>query len=129
MQVKPSFSFVTPQTGTNGRPDAGRAANGPPPRPTLPPCATPFSNFSLDYRRSDARNVEKWICSGQGVIKSEAAIDYLRRALHAAPDYADMFNLALLLSEVVGTRKRRSTGGNILPTMLNLNGQHAHVDP
>jgi hypothetical protein len=24
----------------------------------MPPCATPFSNFSLDYRRSDARIVE-----------------------------------------------------------------------
>jgi hypothetical protein len=32
-------------------------------------------------------------------------------------------------SEVVGTRKPRSTGGNILPTMLNLNGQHGRVDP
>ena len=30
--------------------------------------------------------------------RSEAAIDCLRRALHAAPDYADaLFNLALLL--------------------------------
>ena len=30
--------------------------------------------------------------------RSEAAIDCLRRALHAAPEYADaMFNLALLL--------------------------------
>jgi len=36
------------------------------------------------------------LLDGQG--KSEAAIDCLRRALHAAPDYADaMFNLALLL--------------------------------
>jgi len=61
--------------------------------------------------------------------RSEAAIDCLRRALQAAPDYADaMFNLALY-SEVVGTRKQRSTGGNILLTMLYLNGQHAHVDP
>jgi hypothetical protein len=29
----------------------------------------------------------------------------------------------------VSAEKRRSAGGNILPTMLNLNGQHAHVDP
>ena len=47
----------------------------------------------------------------------------------AAPDYADaMFNLALLLQQ--GSRhKEAADGGNILPTMLNLNGQHAHVDP
>jgi tetratricopeptide (TPR) repeat protein len=36
------------------------------------------------------------LLDGQG--KSEAAIDCLRRALHAAPEYADaIFNLALLL--------------------------------
>jgi hypothetical protein len=33
--------------------------------------------------------------------------------------------LRFCYSDVVGTRKRRSTGGNILPTMLYLNGQHA----
>jgi tetratricopeptide (TPR) repeat protein len=33
--------------------------------------------------------------------RSEAAIDCLRRALHAAPDYGDaMFNLALLLQRL-----------------------------
>src|SRR6516164_10284922 len=37
--------------------------------------------------------------------------------------------LRFCYSEVVGTRKRRSAGGNILPMMLNLNGEHAHVDP
>jgi hypothetical protein len=37
--------------------------------------------------------------------------------------------LRFCYSEVVGTRKRWSAGGNILPVMLNLNGQHAHVDP
>ena len=83
--------------------------------------------------RADPTFAEAWynlsdLLDEQG--RSEAAIDCLRRALHAAPDYADaMFNLALFYSELVGTRKRRSTGGNILPTMLNLNGQHARVDP
>jgi Ku70/Ku80 beta-barrel domain len=37
--------------------------------------------------------------------------------------------LRFCYSEAVGTGKRRSAGGNILPMMLNLNGQHAHVDP
>jgi hypothetical protein len=37
--------------------------------------------------------------------------------------------LRFCYSEPVSTRKRRSAGGNILPMMLNLNGQHAHVDP
>src|SRR5262249_42811421 len=39
--------------------------------------------------------------------RSEAAIDCLRRALHAAPDYADaMFNLALLLQR--GSRHKEA---------------------
>ena len=78
--------------------------------------------------RADPTFAEAWynlsdLLDEQGC--SEAAIDCLRRALHAAPDYAD----AICYSEVVGTRKRRSTGGNNLPTMLNLNGQHGHIDP
>jgi hypothetical protein len=44
--------------------------------------------------------------------------------------YADaILILRFCYSEVVGIRKRQSAGGNILPMMLNLNGQHAHVDP
>jgi hypothetical protein len=40
--------------------------------------------------------------------RSEAAIDCLRRALQAAPDYADaMFNLALLLQR--GSRHKADT--------------------
>ena len=39
--------------------------------------------------------------------RSEASIDCLRRALHAAPDYADaMFNLALLLQR--GSRHKEA---------------------
>jgi len=82
--------------------------------------------------RADPTFAEAWynlsdLLDEQG--RSEAAIDCLRRALHAASNYADaMFNL-FCYSEVVGTRKRRSTGGNILPTMLYLNGQHGHVVP
>jgi hypothetical protein len=35
-----------------------------------PPCATPFSNSSLDYRRSDARIVENGFAASSGVSKS-----------------------------------------------------------
>jgi tetratricopeptide (TPR) repeat protein len=83
--------------------------------------------------RADQMFAEAWynlsdLLDEQG--RSEAAIDCLRRALQATPDYADaMFILRFCYSEVVDTRKRRSTGGNISPTMLYLNGQHAHVDP
>jgi hypothetical protein len=50
--------------------------------------------------------------------------------LNAAPDYADaMFNLALLLQRGSRHKEAASAGGNILPMMLNLNGQHAPVDP
>ena len=35
-----------------------------------PPCATPSSNSSLDYRRSDARIVENGFAASSGVSKS-----------------------------------------------------------
>jgi hypothetical protein len=45
-------------------------------------------------------------------------------------DYADaMFNLALLLQRGSRHKEAASNGGNILPMMLYLNGQRAHVDP
>src|SRR5262249_59966621 len=42
----------------------------PPLRQLCPPCATPFSNFSLDYRPSDARIVENGFAPSSGVSKS-----------------------------------------------------------
>src|SRR5262249_21338970 len=50
--------------------------NPPPPPPThlSPPCATPFSNFSLDYRRSDARIVENGFAASSGVSKSAKVV-------------------------------------------------------
>src|SRR5215469_6210540 len=39
-----------------------------------PPCATPFSNFSLDYRRSDARIVENGFAASRGVSKSAKVV-------------------------------------------------------
>jgi hypothetical protein len=38
-----------------------------------------------------------------------------------------MFNLALLLQRNKSTRRRRSTGGDISPMPLNLNGQHGRA--
>jgi tetratricopeptide (TPR) repeat protein len=60
--------------------------------------------------------------------RSKAAIDCLRRALHAAPDYADaIFNLALLLQ-----RNNKHAGpaeycAAISPMTPNLNGQYGRV--
>jgi hypothetical protein len=45
-----------------------------------PPCATPFSNFSLDYRRSDARIVENRFAASSGVSKSAKAQNIAPRA-------------------------------------------------
>jgi hypothetical protein len=39
-----------------------------------PPCATPFSNFSLDYRRSDARIVENGFAASSGMSKSAKVV-------------------------------------------------------
>jgi tetratricopeptide (TPR) repeat protein len=55
--------------------------------------------------RADPTFAEADLLDEQG--RSEAAIDCLRRALHAAPDYADaMFNLALLLQR--GSRHKEA---------------------
>src|SRR5262249_60534974 len=37
-------------------------------------CATPFSNFSLDYRRSDARIVKNGFAASSGVSKSAKVV-------------------------------------------------------
>src|SRR5260370_2801157 len=49
-----------------------------------PPCATPSSNSSLDYRRSDARIVKNGFAASSGVSKSAKVV--LGRVLikHAA---------------------------------------------
>ncbi len=61
-------------------------------------------NVEADFRsatRKDAAFAEAWynlgnLLDGQG--RADAAIECLRKALQAAPDYVDaMFNLALLL--------------------------------
>src|SRR5262244_299257 len=39
-----------------------------------PPCATPLSNFSLNYRRSDARIVENGFAASSGVSKSAKVV-------------------------------------------------------
>src|SRR5262249_57335168 len=48
----------------------------PPPRlgQLCPPCATPSSNSSLDYRRSDARFVENGFAASSGVNKSAKVV-------------------------------------------------------
>src|SRR6516164_4496886 len=47
----------------------GRRLNRP-----CPPCTTPFSNFSLDYRRSDARIVENGFAASSGMSKSAKVV-------------------------------------------------------
>src|SRR5262249_61878755 len=48
-----------------------------------PPCATPFSKFSLDYRRNDARIVENGFAASSGVSKSAKVV--LGRVLISHP--------------------------------------------
>src|SRR5262245_16493493 len=107
MQVKPSFSFVTSQTGDQWATGCWPSSQRAPASANF--AAVRHAILELFARLPPQRRPQcrKWICSGQGVIKSEAAIDYLRRALHAAPDYADaMFNLALLLQR--GSRHKEA---------------------
>jgi hypothetical protein len=58
-----------PTTGGNGR-----ARRSPRLSQLCPPCATPFSNSSLDYRRSDARIVENGFAASSGVSKSAKVV-------------------------------------------------------
>src|SRR5262245_26380848 len=56
-----------------------------------PPCATPLSNFSLNYRRSHARIVENGFAASSGVSKPAKVV--LRRAvihIGTPPDAADI---------------------------------------
>src|SRR5262249_62431942 len=67
----------TPPTHTNHQKKNTKA---PPPFTNFPPpCATPFSNFSLDYRRSDARIVENGFAASSGVSKSAKVVLAPRR--------------------------------------------------
>jgi hypothetical protein len=55
--------------------DLRTLANGPPRLSQLcPPCATPSSNSSLDYRRSDARIVKNGFAASSGVSKSAKVV-------------------------------------------------------
>src|SRR5262245_6842042 len=51
-----------------------KAPTGPRLSQLCPPCATPFSTFSLDYRRSDARIVENGFAASSGVSKSAKVV-------------------------------------------------------
>src|SRR5205807_8477653 len=57
-----------------------------------PPCATPSSNSSLDYRRSDARIVKNGFAASSGVSKSAKVV--LGRVLINAQIAAPLFNRA-----------------------------------
>src|SRR6266404_4234597 len=46
-----------------------------------PPCATPSSNSSLDYRRSDARIVKNGFAASSGVSKSAKVVTLLWQIL------------------------------------------------
>src|ERR1043166_7843468 len=50
-----------------------------------PPCATPSSNSSLDYRRSDARIVKNGFAASSGVSKSAKVV--LGRVLINCPPH------------------------------------------
>src|SRR5262249_16401151 len=56
-------------TARREKKSTGRRLNRP-----CPPCATPFSNFSLDYRRSDARIVENGFAASSGMSKSAKVV-------------------------------------------------------
>ena len=81
--------------------------------------------------RADPTFAEAWynlsdLLDEQG--RSEAAIDCLRSRLRRTTPTRCLI-LRFCYSEVVGTRKRRSAGGDTSQLMLNLNGQHGRVDP
>jgi hypothetical protein len=89
----------------------------------------------LDHRALDAGNRDRQRLARTGAVvlrakDHDAVLALAHRPPRAAPEYADaMFNLGFCYTEAIGTRKRRSTGGAISSTTLNLNGQHGRADP
>src|SRR5262249_36033486 len=67
LRFPPTSPARNSKTGKKESP--GRRLNRP-----CPPCATPFSNFSLDYRRSDARIVENGFAASSGMSKSAKVV-------------------------------------------------------
>src|SRR5262245_41344748 len=67
-----------------------------------PPCATPSSNSSLDYRRSDARIVENGSAASSGVSKSAKVV--LGRVLikHADVSFRRRSGSLLLVLSLTG---------------------------
>src|SRR5262249_53956229 len=91
-----------------------------------PPCATPSSNSSLDYRRSDARIVEKGFATSGGLSKSAkvvppAALVLDRKKLAAFSAAAGRF-LQFPIGDRRCNRTRASVGnagGNARPSLTN----------
>jgi Tfp pilus assembly protein PilF len=79
------------------------------------------------WRREQIRHSQAWYNLGdllddQG--RTDAAIECLRKALRAAPDYADaMFNLALLLQRKTNTQRLPITGAAISPAIVVQTGR------
>src|SRR5262249_27567003 len=80
---------------TGKKESTGRRLNRP-----CPPCATPFSNFSLDYRRSDARIVENGFAASSGMSKSAKVV----------------LGSRLIKSTIQEQRRGRQRPGNFAPT-------------
>src|SRR5262245_31700849 len=91
-----------------------------------PPCATPSSNSSLDYRRSDARIVENGFATSGGLSKSAkvvppAALVLDRKKLAAFSAAAGRF-LQFPIGDRRCNRTRASVGnagGNARPSLTN----------
>jgi hypothetical protein len=77
-----AYAFLQHRPARNGKMEK-KESTGPRLSRLCPPCATPFSNFSLDYRRSDARIVEHGFAASSGVSKS-AKVVLVPRGRHRA---------------------------------------------
>src|SRR5947208_6013990 len=99
---------LSPASPPSSNSEKKKESTGPRLSQLCPPCATPSSNSSLDYRRSDARIVEDGFAASSGVSKSAKVVLVALRPEHLDPEPAleRAAEAVFHLRTLVGHRRR-----------------------